>query len=315
MPERPRVVVLGSVHMDLIATADRLPSHGESVTDGTFTMSPGGKGGNQACQFALAGAEAQMLTRLGDDLFGRQLLHGLQAKGVDTSLVVLDGEAATGASCVLAGAGDYASVIAPGAAARLGAADLERARTAIESADALVLQLELPAAISAAAARIAAEAGRMVILNASPAPDSAADLPESLWRDTSVLVVNAVEAGRLLRKEFGADELAANLAELAAVLDIDTVVVTLGPDGIAAFQDGRMMRQPAFLAKVADSVGAGDAFLGVFATALLEGAGLASALRRGAAAGALAVSRPGVYDALPSRADVDRAVSAGTEAV
>ena len=76
MTERPRVVVVGSVHMDLIATADRLPDHGESVSGGVFTMAPGGKAGNQACQFALAGASVQILTRLGDDIFGRHFCIG-----------------------------------------------------------------------------------------------------------------------------------------------------------------------------------------------------------------------------------------------
>ena len=117
MPDEraPRVVVLGSVHMDLIATAARLPGRGESVTGGTFAMAPGGKAGNQACQCALAGAETRILTRFGDDAFGRELTSALAARGVDVSLVAVDPEAATGASTVLAGEGDYQSIIAPGA--------------------------------------------------------------------------------------------------------------------------------------------------------------------------------------------------------
>ena len=133
MPERrpPRFVALGSVHMDLIATAERLPAPGESVTGGTFAMAPGGKAGNQACQLALAGADTAIVTRLGDDAFGAQLTAALEARGVDTSHVSIDKEAATGASTVLAAEGDYASIIAPGAAGRLSHEDVERARAAI----------------------------------------------------------------------------------------------------------------------------------------------------------------------------------------
>ena len=305
-PHAPTVVVLGSVHMDLIATADRLPGRGESVGGGVFTMAPGGKGGNQACQFVLAGARAHMVTRLGADAFGRTLLEGLQAKGVGTALVALDPDHPTGASTVLAAEGDYSSIIAPGAAAFLSSEDVEKARPIIERADALVLQLELPVKVTAMAAEIAAAAGKRVILNASPAPDSADAIPGALWRATSVLVVNRVEAGRLLGQPVDSGPVEADIADLAQTLGIGTVVVTLGGDGVTAMQGSTAVHQPAFPAEVVDAVGAGDAFLGVFATALIEGLSLAEALRRGAAAGALAVSRRGVYAALPTRSEVDR---------
>lgn len=302
---RPKIVVLGSVHMDLIASADRLPGPGESVAGGSFAMSPGGKGGNQAVQFALAGAETTMLTRLGDDSFGHELLAALQGKGVDSSLVAIDGEHPTGASTVFAAHGDYCSIIAPGAAAMLSTGDVARARPAIEAADALVLQLELPAGISDCAAQIAAAKRRAVILNASPAPADWSEVPASLWAAASILVVNRVEAGRLLGREIGFDALRQACTELSARYNIDTIVVTLGPDGIAALHGGEFVHQPPFRAEVVDAVGAGDAFLGVFCCALIAGDGFGEALRRGAAAGALAVSRRGVYEALPTRAEVD----------
>jgi ribokinase len=309
MPDgrRPRVLVLGSVHMDLIATAARLPGRGESVSGGTFAMAPGGKAGNQACQCALAGAETQIVTRLGDDAFGSELREAMAERGVDTSLIAIDPEAATGASTVLAAEGDYQSIIAPGAAGRLSAADIERARPAIEAADALILQLEIAPEISARAAAIAAASGRMVVLNASPAPASWEAIPADLRQAATVLVVNRVEAGRL-----GADAATpeAVASDLAAKTGAGIVVVTLGREGIAAVAGGEVVRQPAFPAAVVDTVGAGDAFLGTAVVALLEGRPLAVALRRGAAAGALAVSRRGVYGALPSREAVDAFLAA-----
>ena len=300
---RPRVVVLGSVHMDLIATASRLPGRGESVSGGTFAMAPGGKAGNQACQCALAGADAAIFTRLGDDEFGRTLRTALDARGVDVSAIITDREAATGASTVLAGEGDYQSIIAPGAAGRLSKADIDRARPLIESADALFLQLEIDPAISAHAAEIAAAAGKAVVLNASPAPDGWDTLPETLRKATRILVVNAVEAARLSGHPKLAPGHAA--AALRARTGVATVIVTLGAAGSEAVTDGATVRQEAFLASVVDTVGAGDAFLGTAVVALLKGVPLAEALRRGAAAGAIAVSRRGVHDALPGHEDVD----------
>ncbi len=305
---RPRVVVLGSVHMDLIATAPRLPGRGESVSGGTFAMAPGGKAGNQACQCALAGADAAILTRLGDDEFGRTLRTALAARGVDVSAIVMDREAATGASTVLAAEGDYQSIIAPGAAGRLSASDIDRARPMIEAADALLLQFEIDPAISAHAAAIAAAAGKTVVLNASPAPEGWDALPAALRQATRILVVNSVEAARLSgRAELAAGEAAATLASRTGM---PIVIVTLGGAGSEGIAGAETVRQAASPATVIDTVGAGDAFLGTAIVALIEGAPLAVALRRGAAAGAIAVSRRGVYDALPPRDAVDRYLAA-----
>jgi ribokinase len=301
----PAVVVLGSVHIDLIATAARLPGRGESVAGGVFTMAPGGKGGNQACQFALAGAGVHMLARLGDDLFGGQLLAGLQARGVDTTYVTIDSQFPTGASTVLAAEGDYSSVIAPGAAARLSFDDVDRARAAIQAAGALAVQLELPVAVSNYAASMAAQMGTRVIFNASPAPERWSQVPESLWQATAILIMNQVEAGSLLGRSIQPVQAAVALRDLAARFGIQTIVITFGAAGSAAWSAGEVVQQAAFPAVVADTVGAGDAFLGVFSLALVEGLAVATALRRAAAAGALAVARRGGYDALPQRKDVD----------
>jgi len=103
----PTAVVLGSVHMDLIATAQRLPGRGESVVGQGFTTSPGGKAGNQACQLVKCGTDASILTRLGNDSFGRQLLEHLGSHGVDPSLISVDEKEPTGASTVFVAEGDY----------------------------------------------------------------------------------------------------------------------------------------------------------------------------------------------------------------
>jgi len=301
----PAVVVLGSVHMDLIAAAGRLPAKGESVTGDSFTMAPGGKGGNQACQFALARARTRIVTRIGDDFFGQRLLTALKAKGVGTEFVVVDATASTGTSAVLSNPDDYSSIIVPGAAARLSTEDVETARSALEQADALVVQLELPFEISAHAADIAAAAGKRVILNASPMPRVSSAVPARLWRATSILVVNRVEASRLLARPVQSGRAEDAAAELATALEIPAVVITLGRDGSAAAAGGETFHQPAFPATVVDPVGAGDAFLGMFATALLEHRPVPDALRLGTAAAALALSRRGVYDALSRREDVE----------
>ena len=141
------------------------------------------------------------------------------------------------------------------------------------------------------------------MLNASPAPEEWDTLPETLRAATRILVVNAVEAARLTGHATLAPGRAAEA--LSARTGVATVIVTLGGAGNEAVDEGTVVRQVAFPASVVDTVGAGDAFLGTVVVALLEGVPMAEALRRGAAAGAMAVSRHGVHDALPTRGDVD----------
>ena len=301
MTNPPSVVVLGSVHMDLIATAERLPGRGESVVGQTFTVSPGGKGGNQAAQLVACGLHTCMLTRFGDDMFGRQLFEALTSRGIDPSLITVDANEPTGASTVFAAEGDYSSIIVSGAAGKLSPADIEAARGAIETADALVLQLELPFAISACAAAIAKAAGKYVILNASPAPGKAADLPKEFLKAVSVVVVNTFEACKLLGRELLPSDAS---RELAKSLGVGTCIVTAGASGSAACHQGAVIFQPSFFAKVVDPVGAGDAYLGAFVAGMIEGLSLPSTLKRAAAAGALAVSTAGAV--LITRDEIDR---------
>ena len=205
-----------------------------------------------------------MLARLGDDLFGGQLLAGLRARGVDTTYVAIDSQIPTGASTVLAAEGDYSSVIAPGAAARLSIDDVDCARAAIQAASALTVQLELPVAVSNYAAGMAAQMGTPVIFNASPAPERWSQVPESLWQATEILIMNQVEAGSLLGRSIQPVQAAAALADLAARFGIQTIVITFGAAGSAAWSAGEVVQQAAFPAVVADTVGAGDAFWGCF---------------------------------------------------
>ena len=192
------VTVVGSLHVDLVATAERLPRRGESVIGHRFALHPGGKAGNQATQVARCGVPARLISRVGDDDFGRELGNRLTRAGVDLAFTAIDREEATGASPLLVGAdGEYASIIVPGAAARLSVADVDAARPALAASRAVMLQLEIPAAISAHAAAVAAEHGATVVLNASPAPSSPATLSPDLVRHVDLLLTNGIEAERL----------------------------------------------------------------------------------------------------------------------
>ncbi len=300
------VVVVGSVHMDVVATADRLPGKGESVVGHRVALSPGGKAGNQAAQAALNEARTFLIGRVGRDLFGDQLRAALARTGVDTTYLTVDSEAATGVSPVLTGAdGEYASIIVPGAGQRLEPEDVDAARDAFARSAVLLLQLEIPVRISAHAAQLARSLGLRVIFNASPAPADGAAIPDALWSAVDVLLVNGVEAERLSGMSIPDVPGAVVASEgLRRQFGIPTIIVTLGGHGVVALDERGARHLPAWPVPVVETIGAGDAFAGILASELARGRQLDDALPLANAAGALAVTRSGTHDALPTGAQI-----------
>ena len=291
--ERPRVVVVGSANMDLVATAPRLPRPGETVLGTDFVTVAGGKGANQAIAVARAGGAATLLGAIGSDSFGVTLKARIAGAGVNTAhLRVVYG--ASGVALVgVSAAGEHAIVVTPGANSAftdLTAAELD----AIRAADVLVAQVEIPVETVTRAARAARDAGTRVVLNAAPPRD----LPAELLDAVDLLVVNEVEARAL--GAGGREDPAALLAVAPRA------VLTLGAQGAwYVDRDGRTVHVPAFRVDMVDSTGAGDAFTGALAVAWGEGRDLVDAVRWASAAGAACASRLGASVSLPLRAEID----------
>ncbi|MDF2761802.1 MAG: ribokinase [Thermomicrobiales bacterium] len=296
------VSVVGSVHMDVVATADRLPGKGESVVGHRVALSPGGKAGNQAAQAALNGARTFLVGRVGRDVFGDRLRAALARTGVDTTYLTVDSQGATGVSPVLTGAdGEYASIIVPGTGHRLEPTDIDAARDAFAQSTVLLLQCEIPVRISAHAARLARSLGGRVIFNASPAPAGAEAIPDALWSAVDVLLVNGVEAERLSGMSVADVPAVVKAGEaLRRRFGMPSVIVTLGGHGVVALDERGTHHLPAWPVPVVETIGAGDAFAGVLASELARGLDLDEALPLANAAGALAVTRSGAHDALPT---------------
>ena len=280
-----RLVVLGSLNMDLIVRAAQLPRPGETVLGSEFATSQGGKGANQAIAAARAGAEVALIGAVGTDAFGDQLTAALIADGIDiTGLRRLDGPSGIAVITVDDGA-ENTIVVASGANAGLTGLT-SRDERSIAAAAMLLLQLEVPIETVTAAATTAAAQGIPVLLNPSPARR----LPTELLACVTILVVNEGEATAL------------GDAALAAVPHL---VTTLGAAG-ARYRGPvgeRFSAQPPPVSPI-DSTGAGDAFTGALAVAWVSGAEPADALRFACAAGALATTRPGAGVAAPSAAEI-----------
>jgi ribokinase len=293
----PAVAVVGSLNLDLVVRAARLPGPGETVSGDDVFRNPGGKGANQAVAAARLGRRVAMVGCVGDDAAGRELLESLAGAEVDTERVrVVDGVPSGTAFITVGDDGENQIVVSPGANARLTAADVDDARPALEAAAVTLLQLEVPLEVVAAAA---ATAGGRVVLNPAPVRD----LPGGLLAGVDVLVPNRVELAQLAgaRPPSSVEE----AAELAGRLPTRAVVVTLGADGALVVEDGRVTHVPAVPVRPVDTTAAGVAFCGGLADALAGGASLQEAARRAVRVAAAACLRPGAQASLPTPADLE----------
>jgi ribokinase len=298
--------------MDLVVRVARLPVHGETVLGSSYRTYPGGKGANQAVAAARLGAKVTLIGAIGDDPHGKELLKVLQAEGMDLSrLLIREGRTSGLAMITVAEGGENTIVVAPGANATLTPEDIASARDAITGCDVLLMQLEIPTPAALAAAKIAREAGKPVILNAAPARA----LPPELLKTVDVLLVNRSEAALISQLDPGIEP--ARLALRLADNGMQTVVLTLGSQGAMVAHRQRPKRVSPLPIKAVDSVGAGDAFAGALASAWPPVATackakhadefklLDLALEIASAAGALATTKSGAIPSLPTRAEVE----------
>lgn len=275
----PRIIVVGSVNLDFVASGAKLPAPGETVTGAKLARHPGGKGANQALAARRLGAQVQLVARVGKDGMADEALALLKADGVDLKQVGVDPKESTGVALIAVSTdAENQIVVAAGSNGELKPEHLPAL-----DADAVVMQLEVPIPTIVAAAE---KATGMVCLNLAPA----ADVPAKLLQRADLIVVNETEA-----------------AFYGAKLDkAKRVCVTLGAKGAKMLERGKEIASAkAPKVKAVDTTGAGDTFVGALVTALLEGKQPADALRFACAAGALSATRAGAQPSLPRRVDVD----------
>jgi ribokinase len=268
----PRIAVVGSINLDLVARCERLPRPGETVTGATFARYAGGKGANQAVACARLGADVTLIGAVGNDAFADEALAELRGSGVRLELSESD-EPTGVATIVVDEAGETVIVVAPGANARL--ADFE-----VPPHDAVLCQLEIP---DRAVERAWERCDGVFCLNAAPA--------RPVDVDPDLTVVNRLELEALSRRD-------------------GLVAVTLGAEGAVLLEDGEeVARATPPKVDAVDGTAAGDAFTACLLVSLLEGREHADSLERACAAGALAASRHGAQPSLPTSAEIDAVLS------
>ena len=304
MDGKPRILVIGSINMDVVLRAEKFPAPGETVVGTDLSLIPGGKGANQAVALSRLGASASLLGCVGKDPWGEELIEKLEENGVDTVNVASDESLPTGnATIIVDSEGENRIVLIAGANDALRPGLVDAALDAESSCDAILLQLEIPLrtvyhAISTGAAR-----GIPVILDAGP-PRA---VPLEKLRGVTVLSPNESETEALTGIRPGDLDSA---GKAAALLEESTganeVVLKLGERGALFKNNGRYELAEAHQVEVVDTTAAGDSFTAALALEHSRGAGIAKAVRRALAAGALAVTRLGAQPSLPTAEEVDR---------
>ena len=304
MDSKPRILVIGSINMDVVLRAEKFPAPGETVVGTDLSLIPGGKGANQAVALSRLGASASLLGCVGKDPWGEELIEKLEENGVDTVNVTSDESLPTGnATIIVDSEGENRIVLIAGANDALRPGLVDAALDAESSCDAILLQLEIPLrtvyhAISTGAAR-----GIPVILDAGP-PRA---VPLEKLRGVTVLSPNESETEALTGIRPGDLDSA---GKAAALLEESTganeVVLKLGERGALFKDNGRYELVEAHQVEVVDTTAAGDSFTAALALEHSRGAGIAKAVRRALAAGALAVTRLGAQPSLPTAEEVDR---------
>jgi ribokinase len=301
MAEGRKVLVFGSLNMDLVVKTEQVPEGGQTLTGQEFITIPGGKGANQAVAISKMGCGAAMVGRVGKDGFGEEMVANLERNGVDTSHVKCEASVSSGIAMIIVEAsGENRILIVPGANGKVGIEDVDHAAPLFDQASLLVMQFEVDLEAVKYAAVLARKKGIPVLVNTAPP----AMPPEGLLEMVDYLVLNEHEATFITGQPVSDPQSAETAAKLLLAKGPRVVMVTLGAQGVV-YATGEIAKHiPAFKVKAVDTTAAGDAFIGGFAAALGWESSLEEKIRFANAAGALAATKLGAQSSIPSLEEV-----------
>lgn len=296
-----KIVVVGSCNTDMVIKADRLPIPGETVLGGTFFMNPGGKGANQAVSAARMGGNVTLISKTGNDVFGKQSMMLYDSENIKTDYIFSDPNNPSGVALITVDSnGENCIVVASGANANLFPADIEKAYAEIENSDLVLMQLEIPIDTVEYVAEIASKKNIKVILN--PAPARA--LSDNLLKNLYIIIPNRSEAEILSGIKVTDLEKARQAADIISAKGVNIVVVTLGSEGalIKDFDEYHFVE--AVKVDAMDTTAAGDVFCGSVCVGLAEGKSILDSVKMAARAAAITVTRMGAQSSIPYRSEL-----------
>ena len=291
------VVVCGSLNMDMVVQSARRPAAGETLLGAAVSFLPGGKGANQAIAAVRLGAKTAMLGAVGDDAFGHEMRSTVRKHGVNAAGVVVLPRAATGVALIQVAGGDNAITVASGANAAFTRAMAKRTP---RRGEVWVFQVEIPVATTEVLLRKAHAAGARTILNLAPMIPH----PAQLRTLVDIAVLNEIELAQATGTKITGRSSQSDIAAAARKLGPRIVIATLGSRGLVIVTPQGATALPGFKAKVVDTTGAGDCFVGALAARISAGADLLDAARYANAAASCSVERLGAAPSMPSPREV-----------
>jgi ribokinase len=298
---KKRIVVIGSTNMDMVVKTTHIPVPGETALGGAFLMNPGGKGANQAVSVARLGGEVTFISRVGNDVFGKQSTQAFEEEGIDTSGVIEDNHAPSGVALITVDeSGENSIVVASGANLNLSPEDVGTYLKKIPDVGIILMQLEIPMETVKFAARYAAEQGIMLIINPAPSNPQVSELFPLI----DIITPNSNEAEMLTGIAVTDLPSARRAAEKLYQQGVKNVAITLGANGAVLFNQERFHVIPATKVEAIDTTAAGDVFNGALALAIAEGKDLIAAIHFACQAASITATRMGAQSSIPYRKEL-----------
>ncbi len=300
---KPKIVVIGSINMDMVVRAPHIPKPGETVLGGTFLTSPGGKGANQAVAAARAGGDVTLIARVGTDTFGIQSIENLKKDSINIDFIYKDPEVHTGVALIVVDdKGENSITVASGANNKLSVKDIRPAEEKIKEAAIILLQLEIPLQMVTDVIEISALYKKPVILNPAPAQK----LNPELLKKISIMTPNETEAeamtGIAIKDVISAKEGAGKLKESG----VGNVIITMGREGALLMTEDSTVLIASYPVQAVDTTAAGDVFNGALAVALAKNYDISDAVRFANGAAALSVQKEGAQSSAPTLKEIKR---------
>lgn len=296
-----KILVIGSANTDMVVKAAKLPLPGETVMGGKFFMNAGGKGANQAVAAARLGGNVTLVTKIGNDIFGKQTIEGLQKDNINTESIFIDEDEPSGTALIILNQeGENCIVVAPGANANLLPSDIEKVNGVFD-AEIILMQLEIPIETIAFVAKNAKENSQKVIINPAPAQK----LDDELLNGLFLVTPNETEATLLTGITVIDEETASQAAKVFLDKGVENVIITLGKEG-AYFENATLkLKIPAPIVKALDTTAAGDTFSGALTVAITEKMDWEQTINFAIKAASISVTRLGAQASVPYRNEIE----------
>jgi ribokinase len=291
-----KIVVVGSTNTDMVVKAARLPQPGETIIGGKFFMFPGGKGANQAVAAARLGGQVTLVANTGNDVFGKQSVSGFKQEGIDTTYIGRDAENPSGVALIgIDAKGENSILVAPGANMALSEADVDSAAEAIQAADVVLVQLEIPLPTVLHVVKRCAEWGRKLIVNPAPAHP----LNEAFYKGLFAITPNETETELLTGTRVTDEVSARRAADVLLSRGVQHVIITMGSQGAYLHNADQSVLLPAPTVEAVDTTAAGDVFNGALAVGIADGLPIEQAISVACRAAAISVTRMGAQASAP----------------